>query len=112
MTEPVLDRATITEALRRLGEKLAYRGVVADLYVFGGAGMTQAALAYRWSQSEFVRAWEAGAFDHRVELINGGGLAGGDRFLARRYRRPTHRGVATIRSAGDDRDTADRGVSA
>ena len=40
---PVLDREAITEALRRLGERLAYRGVVADLYVFGGAAM---ALAY------------------------------------------------------------------
>jgi hypothetical protein len=43
VTEPILDRATIAEALRRLGERLAYRGVVADLYVFGGAAM---ALAY------------------------------------------------------------------
>lgn len=43
MTEPVLDRATITEALRRLGERLAYRGIVADLYVFDGTAM---ALAY------------------------------------------------------------------
>lgn len=43
MSEPVLDRASITEALRRLGERLAYRGIVADLYVFGGAAM---ALAY------------------------------------------------------------------
>lgn len=43
MAEPVLDRATITEALRQLGEKLAYRGIAADLYVFGGAAM---ALAY------------------------------------------------------------------
>lgn len=43
MTGPILDRSTITEALRRLGERLAYRGVVADLYVFGGAAM---ALAY------------------------------------------------------------------
>lgn len=47
MTEPApdvtLDRATITEALRRLGERLAYRGLTADLYVFGGAAM---ALAY------------------------------------------------------------------
>ena len=43
MSAPILDRATITEALRRLGERLAYRGVVADLYVFGGAAM---ALAY------------------------------------------------------------------
>lgn len=43
MTEPILDRATITEALRRLGERLAHRGIVADLYIFGGAAM---ALAY------------------------------------------------------------------
>lgn len=33
--------------------------------------MTQPVLAYRWSQSEFLRAWEAGAFDHRVELVEG-----------------------------------------
>ena len=26
---------------------------------------------YRWSPSEFVRAWEAGSFDHRVEMIDG-----------------------------------------
>jgi hypothetical protein len=43
VTGPILDRAAITEALRRLGERLAYRGIVADLYVFGGAAM---ALAY------------------------------------------------------------------
>jgi hypothetical protein len=40
---PLLDRAGIEEAFRRLGERLAKRGVVADLYVFGGAAM---ALAY------------------------------------------------------------------
>jgi hypothetical protein len=33
--------------------------------------MSEAALAYPWSRSEFVRASEAGAFDHRVELVNG-----------------------------------------
>src|SRR5688500_4385177 len=33
--------------------------------------MSEAALVYRWSRSEFLRAWEAGAFDHRVELVNG-----------------------------------------
>lgn len=43
MTGPMLGREAITEALRRLGERLAYRGVVADLYVFGGAAL---ALAY------------------------------------------------------------------
>ena len=40
---PLLDRAGIREALTRLGERLARRGVTADLYVFGGAAM---ALAY------------------------------------------------------------------
>ena len=33
--------------------------------------MTQTVPNYRWSVSEFVRAWDAGAFDHRVELIEG-----------------------------------------
>jgi hypothetical protein len=40
---PLLDQAAITDALRRLGDRLARRGVVADIYVFGGAAM---ALAY------------------------------------------------------------------
>lgn len=46
MSDPpprLLDRAGIEDAFRRLGERLARRGVVADLYVFGGAAM---ALAY------------------------------------------------------------------
>ncbi|HUZ37681.1 MAG TPA: DUF6036 family nucleotidyltransferase [Streptosporangiaceae bacterium] len=45
MTEPdpLLDRAAIEDAFRRLGDRLARRGVVADIYVFGGAAM---ALAY------------------------------------------------------------------
>lgn len=42
-SSPLLDRAAIEEAFRLLGERLAKRGVVADLYVFGGAAM---ALAY------------------------------------------------------------------
>jgi Uma2 family endonuclease len=33
--------------------------------------VTQPELAYRWSQSEFVRAVEADAFDRRVELVDG-----------------------------------------
>ena len=36
---PLLDREGIEDAFRRLGERLARRGVVADLYVFGGAAM-------------------------------------------------------------------------
>jgi len=41
--DPLLDRGAIQEAFRRLGERLARRGVVADIYVIGGAAM---ALAY------------------------------------------------------------------
>lgn len=41
--DPLLDRAAIADAFRRLGDRLARRGVVADLYIFGGAAM---ALAY------------------------------------------------------------------
>lgn len=41
--DPLLDRAAIEDAFRRLGERLHRRGVVADLYIFGGAAM---ALAY------------------------------------------------------------------
>jgi Uma2 family endonuclease len=33
--------------------------------------MTATVTNYRWSASEFVRAWEAGAFDSRVELVEG-----------------------------------------
>lgn len=41
--EPLLDRRAIEDAFRRLGDRLVLRGVVADVYVFGGAAM---ALAY------------------------------------------------------------------
>jgi len=41
--DPLLDRAAIEDAFRRLAQRLVRRGVVADLYVFGGAAM---ALAY------------------------------------------------------------------
>jgi predicted nucleotidyltransferase len=40
---PLLDRAAIQDAFRRLGDRLMRRGVVADIYVIGGAAM---ALAY------------------------------------------------------------------
>jgi len=40
--DPLLDRAAIQDAFRRLGERLARRGVVADIYVIGGAAMTLA----------------------------------------------------------------------
>jgi hypothetical protein len=41
--EPLLDRRVIEDAFRRLGDRLVRRGVIADLYIFGGAAM---ALAY------------------------------------------------------------------
>jgi hypothetical protein len=41
--DPLLDRAAIEDAFRRLGDRLSSRGIVADLYIFGGAAM---ALAY------------------------------------------------------------------
>jgi predicted nucleotidyltransferase len=41
--DPFLDRAAIQDAFRRLGDRLLRRGVVADVYVIGGAAM---ALAY------------------------------------------------------------------
>ncbi len=34
--------------------------------------MSVAPLAYRWSATDFLRAWEAGAFSQRVELVDGG----------------------------------------
>jgi hypothetical protein len=39
---PLLDRAGIENAFRRLGDRLARRGVVANIYVFGGAAMAPA----------------------------------------------------------------------
>ena len=42
-SDPLLDRAAIEQAFRRLGERLAGRGLIGDVYIFGGAAM---ALAY------------------------------------------------------------------
>jgi hypothetical protein len=39
---PTLDRSQMEDAFRRLGERLARRGAVADLYVIGGAAMAMA----------------------------------------------------------------------
>jgi predicted nucleotidyltransferase len=41
--DPLLDRAAIENAFQRLGDRLQRRGIVADIYIFGGAAM---ALAY------------------------------------------------------------------
>ncbi len=54
--DPLLDRATIEHAFRRLGDRLARRGLVADLYVFGGAAM---ALAYD-AVGRLTASWECG----------------------------------------------------
>jgi hypothetical protein len=35
-----LDRGAIEDVFRRLGDRLVRRGVVADLYIFGGAAMS------------------------------------------------------------------------
>ncbi|MGH3865085.1 MAG: hypothetical protein ACRDQ4_02920 [Pseudonocardiaceae bacterium] len=40
--DPLLDRATIEHAFRRLGDRLARRGIVVDRYVFGDAAMALA----------------------------------------------------------------------
>lgn len=69
-TGPVLDREAITDALRRLGDRLAYRGVVADLYVFGGAAM---ALAYDLRRS--TRDVDAVFQPHGVVLAEAAAVA-------------------------------------
>jgi hypothetical protein len=56
---PLLDRAGLEDAFRRLGERLARRGVVADLYVFGGAAMAlhaPSAIATPWLRPGLVRS--------------------------------------------------------
>ncbi|CCI51267.1 hypothetical protein BN13_10005 [Nostocoides jenkinsii Ben 74] len=64
MTGPLLDRAAIEAALTRLGERLVRRGVVADLYVFGGAAMT---LAYdrQLSTLDIDAVWQPHEIRHR-----------------------------------------------
>ena len=39
---PLLDRAAIEHAFRQLGERLARRGLTADVYVIGGAALAMA----------------------------------------------------------------------
>jgi hypothetical protein len=67
---PDLDREAITRALRRLGDRLAFRGVVADLYVFGGAAM---ALAYDLRRS--TRDVDALITPHGVVLAEAAAVA-------------------------------------
>lgn len=42
MTEPLLDRATLLDALGQLAERLSARGVVGEVYLFGGGAMVLA----------------------------------------------------------------------
>ncbi len=41
-SDPLLDRAAIEHAFRRLGERLSRRGMTADVYVIGGAALAMA----------------------------------------------------------------------
>lgn len=68
--DPLLDRSVIEDAFRRLGDRLARRGVVADLYVFGGAAM---ALAYDSRRS--TRDIDAIFQPHGVVLEEAGAVA-------------------------------------
>ncbi len=71
LDDPLLDRKAIEEAFRRLGDRLARRGVVADVYVFGGAAM---ALAYDARRA--TRDIDAVFQPHRVVLEEAGAVAG------------------------------------
>jgi predicted nucleotidyltransferase len=68
--DPLLDRAAIEDAFRRPGERLARRGVVADVYVFGGAAM---ALAYDARRA--TRDIDAVFAPHGVVLEEAGAVA-------------------------------------
>jgi hypothetical protein len=61
--EPLLDRRVIEDAFRRLGDRLVRRGVIADLYIFGGAAM---ALAYDARRA--TRDIDAGFKPHGIVL--------------------------------------------
>jgi hypothetical protein len=69
--DPLLDRKSIEDAFRRLGDRLARRGVVADVYVFGGAAM---ALAY--DSRRATRDIDAVFQPHGVVLEEARGVAG------------------------------------
>lgn len=42
MNEPLLDQATLRRALNQLGERLRARGIVGDVYLFGGGAVVLA----------------------------------------------------------------------
>jgi hypothetical protein len=69
--DPLLDRAAIEDAFCWLGERLAGRGVIADLCVFGGAAM---ALAYDARRS--TRDIDAVFQPHGVVLDEARAVAG------------------------------------
>ena len=78
-SDPLLDRASIQDAFRRLGDRLVRRGVVADLYIFGGAAMALAYDARRSTrdidavfQPDGIVLDEARAVADELGLPNGG----------------------------------------
>jgi hypothetical protein len=79
--DPLLDRQAIEEAFRRLGDRLARRGVIADVYVFGGAAM---ALAYdaRRATRDIDAVFQRDAEDIRF-LVKHLGLSSAEEVFAR-----------------------------
>jgi hypothetical protein len=60
VTEPgsvVLDRAQIEQAFTALGDRLVRRGVVADVFIIGGAAMALAYDATRVTRVAVRAAW-------------------------------------------------------
>jgi len=53
----LLGRAELEQAFTALGERLARRGVVADVFVIGGAARAGALAAVRYCVSELVGAF-------------------------------------------------------
>jgi hypothetical protein len=68
---PLLDRGSITGAFRRLGDRLALRGLIADVYVFGGAAM-----AWAYDARRATRDIDAVFQPHGVVLEEARAVAG------------------------------------
>lgn len=69
--EPLLDRIALDDVFRKLGDRLARRGVVADIYIVGGAAM---AMAYDARRS--TRDIDAVFEPHGIVLDEARALAG------------------------------------
>lgn len=66
--DPLLDRAVIEDAFRRLGDRLVRRGVVADLYIFGGAARRGATMALAYDARRATRDIDAVFKPHGIVL--------------------------------------------